>query len=171
MSAQLDYNRLKPRRGWKDQILASFPEADVLTPNMPNRENAKYREWCIWFEKIVDYFDDDVRLVGHSLGAMFLAKYLHEQPLMTPVKQLHLLAGGYNDNIAGYGSFALNSATGLEKSADEIHLYHSEDDPVVPYSELDKFVRDLPSAHAHRFSNRNHFLDETFPELLEILKK
>lgn len=165
----LDYDRLKPAKKWRDQIIEVFDDADVLTPTMPGSANAKFEEWKIWFEKMIPFFEDDVRLVGHSLGAMFLAKYLNNYPLKKPVKQLILLAGGYD--AEDYGSFKIHSAKGLEKSADEIHLMHSQDDPVVPFEELAKFQADLPTAKVHIFKDRNHFLDKNFPELIEILKK
>lgn len=168
----LDYERLKPRKGWKDQVIETFSgHADVLTPSMPNSANAQFDEWSIWFERILPFLGDDVRLVGHSLGAMFLAKYLQGHPLKTPVRQLVLVAAGYDDDAEEYGSFAIHSAAGLEKSAREIHLFHSEDDFVVPYHELDKFAQDLPTAHVHRMKTRNHFLDAAFPELIELLKQ
>lgn len=169
-NTELDYERLRPGKSWKDAVIAAFPEADILTPSMPNKQNAQYEEWKIMFKKIIPFFGDDVRLVGHSLGAMFLAKYLHEKPLESPVRQLILLAAGYDDDIHGYGSFAIKSATGLERSADEVHLFHSKDDFVVPYSELAKFQADLPDAVVHSFDDRNHFLDEEFPELIELLE-
>jgi len=170
-NTELDYDRLKPSRRWRDKIIDSFNDADILLPTMPNSANAQYDEWQIWFEKIIPFFEDDVRLIGHSLGAMFLAKYLHGQPLSRPVKQLILLAGGYDDANEGYGSFLIKSAKGLERSAQQIHLFHSQDDPVVPFYELDKFRYDLPQATVHVFNDRGHFLDEDFPELIELLKQ
>lgn len=168
---KLDYDRLIPKKHWKDTIIGTFPDDDVLLPTMPNNANAQYDEWVLWFEKILPYLKDDVRLIGHSLGAMFLAKYLHTKPLKHPVRQLILLAGGYNDDTQEYGSFAVTSAKNLNASAREIHLFHSSDDFVVPYTELDSYVNDLPTAHVHRFHNRNHFLDASFPELIELLKQ
>lgn len=166
---ELDYERLLQKRRWKDSIIETFSDADVLTPTMPNSANAQFTEWSIWFEKILPLLGDDVTIIGHSLGAMFLAKYLHTHPLTRPVRQLILLAAGYNEASEEYGQFKLDSATGLEKSADKIHLMHSQDDHVVPYEALDKFAKDIPTASIHRFTDRNHFLDEYFPELLEIL--
>ena len=167
----LDYDRLKPSKRWKDAIVTAFPGTDILAPTMPNSTNAQFDEWKIWFEKIIPFFGNDVRIIGHSLGAMFLAKYFHQHQLKQPVRQLILIAGGYNSDITGYGSFALESAIGLEKSAEEIHIIHSEDDFVVPYSELAKYEHDLPMATIHRFTDKNHFLDAEFPELIEILKQ
>ena len=170
-ATQLDYNRLRPAKRWKDVIVETFIDADVLVPTMPNSANAQYDEWKIWFEKIIPFFKDDVRLIGHSLGAMFLAKYLHENPLASPVRQLILLAAGYDQDEQGYGSFAIDSVTRLSQSAERVYLFHSQDDVVVPYSELAKFHADLPDATVYSFSDRNHFLDADFPELIELLKQ
>lgn len=170
-SRELDYQRLLPKRRWSETIVSNFPEADVLLPTMPNSANAQFEEWAVWFEKMIPFFGDDVRLIGHSLGAMFLVKYLHERPLVRPVRQLHLLAGGYDAPEHDYGSFRIQSAAGLEQSAQNIHLYHSQDDPVVPFSELVKFQADLPSATVHQFTDRHHFIGPEFPELITILKE
>lgn len=170
-STQLDIERLKPSRRWKDSVIDAFPDADVLLPTMPNSANAQFEEWKIYFEKLLPFLGDNTSLIGHSLGAMFLAKYLHENKLAKPVRQLILLAGGYDDPTTNYGSFKLESATGLEDSALAIDLLHSRDDFVVNFSELAKFEADLPDATVHSFDDKNHFLDEDFPELIEILKQ
>ena len=170
-ASTVEYDRLKPSRRWRDTIIDAFPDADILAPTMPNSANAQFDEWAIYFEKIMPHLAQDACIVGHSLGAMFLAKYLHHTPLPLPARQLMLIAGGYNSGAEDYGSFALTSATGLERSARDIHLFHSQDDFVVPYSELDKFHADLPTATVHRFTDRNHFLDPEFPELIEVLQQ
>lgn len=169
-SLEISYDRLRPQKKWKTWLVEQLPEADVLLPTFPNCSNAVYDEWVIYFEKLLPFLNDEVYLIGHSLGAMFLAKYLNEAPLNKPVKKLLLVAGGYDDeSMEDLGSFKVTSAKNLPQSADEIHLFHSKDDPVVPYSELAKFQADLPDAIIHSFENRGHFLDESFPELLAIL--
>lgn len=168
----LDYSRLLPKRGWKQWLADQLPEADILLPTFPNSDNAVFEEWKIIFEKLIPFLDDDVCIVGHSLGAMFLAKYLQEHPLDKKIHQLILVAGGYDDDTSeDLGSFSVSSATRLFESADTVHLFHSKDDPVVPYTELSKFQRDLPSAIVHSFDDKGHFLDPTFPELLETIKQ
>ncbi len=167
------YERLKPSNKWKQWLASELTDCDVLAPNMPNSANAVYDEWVIYFEKLLPFLGDDVRLVGHSLGAMFLAKYLHQNVLDKKVRQLILIAGQYGEHADGedVGSFLVESATGLERSADEIHLFHSTDDPVVDYSSLAKFASDLPAAVTHSFTNRQHFNEPTFPEVLKLIKQ
>lgn len=170
-TSAVDYERLKYSLSWKDWIAAGVDErADILTPRFPNSNNAKFNEWKIYFEKILPHLSGQVSLVGHSLGAMFLVKYLHSYPLERVMEQLILLAPAYNDDsLEDLGSFAISSAKGLEISAKNIHLLHSKDDPVVPFSELAKFQKDLPTAKVHIFDDKNHFFDPEFPELLNIL--
>lgn len=171
-TTEIDYDRLRPRQSWKAWLAEQMPETDVLLPTFPNSDNSVYDEWKIYFEKLLPFFKNNVRLVGHSQGAMFLAKYLHETTLPKKARQIILVAPGYNDpGMGDVGSFKVSSAAGLERSADELHLFHSKDDFVVPYGELAKFQRDLPTAQTHSFRDRGHFLDSEFPELLKILQK
>ena len=171
-TSTVEYERLKPQQKWKPWIAQQMPEADVLLPTFPNSSNAVYDEWKIYFEKLLPLLGDDVQLVGHSLGAMFLAKYFQDNQLDNRVKKLILIAGAYDEeHTADNGSFNVGAAGNVPKSADEVHLFHSEDDPVVPFTELAKFKADMSGAIAHTFTDRAHFNDATFPELLELLKK
>ena len=171
-NSQLHYERLLWAQKWREWLAQSITDHDVLLPDFPNKQNAQYEEWKIYFEKLLPLLGSDVQLIGYSLGAMFLAKYLHESPLSSPVRRLVLVSPCYDDeSVEDLGSFRVTSAAGLEKSAKEIHLFHSKDDPVVPFTELAKFQRDLPTAKAHIFEDRNHFFQPTFPELKELLKK
>lgn len=171
-TSAIDYERLKLQKKWRPWVSEQMPEADVLLPTFPNGYNAAYDEWKIYFEKLLPFLSDDAQLVGHSLGAMFLAKYLNENRLKRPVRRLVLVAGGFDDESGEeLGSFKVASAKNLYKSTPEIHLFHSKDDLVVPFTELAKFQRDLPDAISHVFEDRGHFNGATFPELLEILKQ
>ena len=171
-NSPLHYERLLWAQKWREWLAQTTTGYDVLLPNFPNKQNAQYKEWKIYFEKLLSLLGSDVQLVGYSLGAMFLAKYLHESPLSSPVRRLVLVSPCYDDeSVEDLGSFQVTSAAGLEKSAEEIHLFHSEDGPVVPFTELAKFQRDLPTAKVHIFEDRNHFFQSTFPELKELLEK
>ena len=171
-SSQLHYERLLWSQKWRDWLAQEIVDADVLLPDFPNKQNASYAKWKIYFEKLLPLLGDDVQLIGYSLGAMFLAKYLHESPLHTTVRRLVLVSPCYNDeSVEDLGSFQIESVAGLEKSAEEIHLFHSKDDPVAPFTELAKFQQDLPTAKLHIFEDRNHFFQPIFPELKELLEQ
>ena len=54
-------------------------------PTMPNKQNARYRDWKIVFEGILAQLDSEVELtlVGGSLGGCFLLKYFSENSIHT----------------------------------------------------------------------------------------
>ena len=143
---------------------------EVITPTMPLGWRARYSDWKIWFERHIEFLNKDLVLVGHSLGGNFLAKYLAEEDFPLQISQLHLIAAS---GFSFDDSFTLGIFPGkiLEKNIKEIHIYHSSDDTVVPLSESETYHKSLPGSHLHVFSDRFHFLDETFPELFENIKK
>lgn len=161
-------------KGWKSglgEVLGD--EYEVIQPLMPNKFNARFAEWKIWFEKYVPHLRDGVILVGHSLGGSFLAKYLSEERLPIRVAGTFLVAAPYDFNgDPGIGDFALTPASlGLLRAqAGKVFLYHSEDDPVVSIAELAKFQAKLPDAHSRTFSDRHHFIGEEFPEIVDDIR-
>lgn len=166
----LDYERLKYSPRWREWIASQLPSDDILTPTMPNGFSAQYDEWVIYFEKILPFLTQQTTLVGHSLGGMFLAKYFNTHTLPQKIRKIILIAAAYGDDEDS-GSFAVTSAIGVDRSTDEIHLFHSKDDTVVPYSHMAKFKKDLPSAIVHSYSDRGHFNQASFPEFLELVKQ
>ncbi len=161
---------------WSDGLRAELGEAyEVFAPQMPNKENAKYEEWKIWFERHFQFLHDDVVLVGWSQGGYFFAKYLTENETPFTIKALLLVGAPFEpDEFGGEdgGDFSFDT-TKLPQLAERtaiIHLLHSEDDFVVPYAHAEKYKAALPLAMLHTFTDRNHFLQPEFPELVELLR-
>lgn len=156
-------------RRWKDRLQDDLGGSyDVFSPMMPNMRNAKYEEWKIWIEKYVPILRNDIILIGHSLGAIFLAKYLSENDFPVRVVQSHLVAGPYQ--CRGWDALS-ESLEKIEQQVKKIYIYHSTDDPVVDFADAQKFHKALPSAELITFDHRGHFLDEYFPELLTHVKE
>ncbi len=154
---------LKWSRRW-DEFL---PEYNTVRLEMPNPLNAKYPEWKIEFERVVDFVDEDTVLVGHSLGANFLAKYLSENKLKKTAKDLHLVAGCFGCP----GGFNLKEDLSLiEKVTKKIWIYHSVDDDIVPHDDCEMYAEKLPGAKIMKFRDRGHFLQEAFPELIQNIR-
>lgn len=158
------------RKGWKDSLAESLGSGyDVYLIKMPNAFDAKYKEWKLWFEKYLPLLNDGLVLVGHSLGAVFLAKYLSEETISKKIKATFLIAPPFDkDEDRTLPEFAITSPLlKLAEQAGELYMYHSKDDPVVEYSEFEKYRAQLPNAHMKSFENRQHFNQENFPELIE----
>lgn len=150
-------------------------EYELFSPTMPNKQNAKYKEWKIWFERHFEYLHDDVDLVGWSLGGYFLIKYLIENNTPFTVKNLFLLAAPFEvDDFNGEdgGDFASDTSLApvIQEKADNIVIMHSKDDFIVPFSHGEKLAKALPEAEFVTFKDKNHFLIEEFPELITKIK-
>lgn len=169
-----DLPQENPRKSWKEWVKNELGDEYYFdTPLMPNKQNAKYDEWKIWFERHLSIVGGPVILIGLSLGAQFLAKYLIENDIEHEVKALFLLAGpcGYFDDPDGMdcATFGFNQG-GVSKIAekvDHITIMHSKDDFVVPYEHALKYKAALSEAELVTFEDKNHFLVEELPELVE----
>ena len=162
---------------WSSTLAEDLGENfEVFTPAMPNKQSAKYQEWKIWFERHFEYLSDNLILIGGSLGGYFLAKYLVENDLPFKLKTLIFLAAPFrNEDFGGEdgGDFAFdtNMIGELAKKAENISFFHSKDDPVVPYEHALMYKKALPEAGLVTFEDKNHFLIEEFPELLNSIRK
>lgn len=162
---------------WMQHLGADLgSDYQVLAPNMPNKQNAQYSEWSLWFSRVAEVAVDDCILVGHSMGAIFLAKYLSENTFPKKIKALILIAAPYNDEtgedltefkISNVGKDALR---GLVNQVDDITIFQGTDDPVIAPVELAKYRQALPNATYYELSAPDHFMRDDFPELLEKLK-
>jgi len=160
------------RKRWIDDMTNKLEnEFQFFMPQMPNKNNAVYEEWKIWFEKMLPFVNNDVIMIGHSLGGIFLVKYLSENNYPKKIKKIILVAPPHN-NTLGVGSFKIEkSLDNISKQCDDIQLFQSEDDPVVPASEAQIYKKDLPEINLHIFKDRGHFMQETFPEIIEEIEK
>lgn len=163
---------------WTDTFVEDLGEEfEVFTPQMPNAMNAKYEEWKLWFERHFEYLHDGIILVGWSLGAMFFVRYITENTLPFTVRHLFLLAGAYENIDKGKSKedggdfFAdISCIPTLQSKVQGISILHSKDDFVVSYEHACLFNKALPEAELVTFDDKNHFLVEEFPELLEKIR-
>ena len=172
-----DPSNTEVRKKWKEKLKIEFSEkADILFPSMPNKQNAHYIEWKIWFERYFQFLTGEVILIGHSQGGYFLAKYLTKNRAPFPIKALFLVSAPYEPRIdekedGGDFNFDTKNLHNVEKQAQNIVIYHSEDDAVVPYTHGISYKNALPSANFTSFTDRGHFIGPEFPEIIEEVRK
>jgi len=171
---QIDPDYFK-KKGWKDTLQDKLGEDfEVIALNMPNKINAKYLEWKIWFEKYFQFLNEGIVFVGHSLGGTFLVKHLSENSFPKKIKALLLVAAPLDDEDSdeSLNDFALPASLAkITEQVDKIYLFHSKDDPVVPFEQVNKYKKALPNSEIIAFTDRQHFNQERFPEMFELLKK
>lgn len=171
-----EYNPFEDKKKWIDWLTTQTQWVyQIFKPTMPNKYGASYKAWKIWFEKTFPYLnDEDLILIGHSLWWNFLLKYLWENSFPKKIKQLHLVAAVVDESDRPVDkqylwdfAFDINTIAKLEDIAEQIFLYHSTDDPTVPYSHAKKIQSYLPKAKLITFTDRGHIRQQEFPELLE----
>lgn len=170
---KIDWEGMKTKK-WKETLFQKLGKSfEVVTPKMPNFQNAKYLEWEIWFKKLTPFFAKEVVLLGHSLGGIFLTKYLSENKFPKKIRGVFLIAAPFEDKGSDYSlvDFILpKNLTKLTKQCNQIFLYHSQDDPVVPFAHLEKYKTLLSKAKIKIFTNRQHFNQNKFPEIVRDIK-
>lgn len=171
---KVDFGRMK-MIGWKESLGKDLGRGfEVILPKMPNPNNAKYAEWKIWWEKIIPYLEKQVVLIGHSLGGIFLTKYLSENKFPKNILAVFLIAAPYDDKGEedSLADFKLKKDLSLiQEQSGKVFFYHSEDDGVVRFSDLGKYKKALPQAICREFKNKGHFNQAKFPELVREIRK
>jgi predicted alpha/beta hydrolase family esterase len=144
----------------------------MRVPEMPDPENPHYADWKVRLKKELASPGDDLILVGHSLGASVLLKYLSEETIRQRIEGLFLVGAVYwgkeDWNVKEY-VLKRNFSSKLPP-IDRIFLYHSRDDEVVPVTHLRYFAEQLPKATIREFDHRGHLFGRGLPELVEDIK-
>lgn len=163
------------KKKWKMSLKEELGgEYEIYYPSMPNKQNAKYNEWKIWFERYFEFLHDNVILIGHSQGGYFLSKYLVENTMPMKVRALYLVAApfepdDFNGEDGGDFDFDTSKLNEIAEKVEKIFIYHSKDDPMVPFAHAEKYKKALPEAELVTFEDCEHFSMEEFPELIKSI--
>ena len=173
-SFEIDFEKMMSK-GWKDNLEKDLGRGfEVVLPKMPNSFNAKYLEWKIWFEKIAPFFESKVVLIGHSLGGIFLAKYLSENKFPKRILVTFLVAAPYDDKNLddSLADFVLKKDLNLlQNQSEKLFIYQSQDDDIVPFVDFKKYKKALPNASFREFDNKGHFRQKNFPEIIQEIRR
>ena len=168
---------VEKKERWSDEYLEKKlgKEFDIIRPHMPLRDDAKYADWKIFFERHFPYFRNDIILIGSSLGGIFLAKYLSENKFPKKIKATFMICPPYDNTVEGedlVGGFNLGKDLSLiEKNSKKTYLMFSKDDPSVPVSHAEKYGRKLKDSEIIIYESKSgHFKISEFPEIVKIIK-
>lgn len=160
-------------------LVASLQDAlglayEVHYPNMPEQDSATYADWKAPIERKLAVLDGEIVLVGHSVGASVLLKYLSEQQLDKPISSLFLLATPYwgADEFWKWDEARLPEDVAPKlASIARIYLYHSRDDEVVPFSHLALYAAKLPQATTRELDQRGHQFGNDLAVVAEEIRR
>lgn len=159
---------------WKETLQEKLgTDYQVLLPSMPNKTNARYDEWKLWFDRIAEIAEDDCIVIGHSLGGIFLVKYLSENKFPKKIAATIIIAAPFNDEEGEeLTDFKIDSiADEFSKHAGKVIFFYGFDDPVVPAHEADKYRNKLSNAEFYQLSAPDHFVRTDFPELVSGIRR
>lgn len=150
--------------------------SNVKNVEMPSRRNAQYVEREIIFNNFLKIVDQkNTILIGLSLWWIFLIKYLSEH-FLNEIHSVHLVAPAVTKKLPqetitnGFYSW-VDKASKMINYWSKLHFHFSEDDDVIPVSELGIFQSILPKANFYQYNNKNwHFVVADFPEIVELIK-
>jgi len=148
---------------------------DIIRPRMPLQDNAKYDDWKLCFESYFPKLENDIILIGSSLGGIFLAKYLAENVFPKKILSTYLVCPPFDNTLPEEdlaGGFKLKSdLTMLDNSSRNLYLLFSENDEVVPVAHSNKYRSKLKNAVIKVYKNKNgHFKIKAFPEIIKMIK-
>jgi predicted alpha/beta hydrolase family esterase len=146
---------------------------DVRCPKMPDEDRPEYEAWKDQISRELAALDGEVILVGHSLGASILLKYLSEAKVEKPVAGIFLVAppywGAEDWQVSEY-ELHENFASKLPKEL-PVFLYHSRDDEWVPFAHLALYTEKLPRATIHEFDGRGHQFNNDLSEVARDIQR
>jgi predicted alpha/beta hydrolase family esterase len=154
------------------KLAASLEDAlgsgyEVRSPKMPDEDSPEIEAWKDRISEELAEMDGEVVLVGHSVGALILLKYLSEGEPEMPVGGLFLVAAPY----VGTGGWEVEEGALREDFASKlpeglpVFLYHGREDEVVPFEHLALYAEALPRATVRELGGRGHQFDEDLSEV------
>jgi valyl-tRNA synthetase/very-short-patch-repair endonuclease/predicted alpha/beta hydrolase family esterase len=178
-SGELNWLWYKSKHGSKKTYKSDLKDfcqennISFIDPQMPNKSNADYTKWKMVFEQSRPFITSETILVGHSLGSMFLTKYLNENEINC--KAVFLVSGGLwsesEQNIEDFDTdWGLDSNfSNLKSLGNKVFIVHSKDDKVVEFQRSVELKSKLPDANFVELEGFGH-LNIECEELLNIIK-
>lgn len=169
---------IENKKRWTDDFLEKTLSKKffIIKLKMPCKENAKYIDWKIHFDRYKKYIDKNTILIGISLGGIFLAKYLSENKIKK-VLSTYLICPPYDNSLSNedlVGGFKLGKDLSLlEKNTKNLYLMFSKDDPIVHVSHAYKYQKKLSKkANIIIYKSKNgHFRIQKFKEIVDLINK
>lgn len=124
------------------------------TPEMPKPYLPDYKKWRATFEQFT--IDEDTMLIGHSLGAGFLVRWLSENNVN--VGKVALIAPWLNpDHEYQIDFFDFDIDASLTERTQGVTVFVSSDDDSGVLDSVEHIKAALPAVSIHNFTDHGHF--------------
>jgi hypothetical protein len=151
---------------------------EIFIPDMPNTDAPKIEEWIGYLQELISNPDENVFLVGHSIGCQAIMRYL-EKLENAEVGGMVFVAGWFNltslesDEEREIAKPWLETPIDFEKiksATSSCTVILSNNDPYVPLAETKAIFEKKLGARVIVENSKGHFTeDDNVFELPEIL--
>jgi predicted alpha/beta hydrolase family esterase len=147
---------------------------DVYNLDYPTPENQNYSSWKNILDKIKNKINKESIFIGHSLGCIFIARYIIENQINI---DKCIFVSGFNNyfKIEAFDklniSFFIERANQLKNYTNERITIYSKDDPYISFTESKRFSKEISATKQIAFTNAGHFNEKAgYTKFEEILK-
>lgn len=144
----------------------------IIYPPMPDADYPSYSAWEDVLRTNLNSLSGEVILLGHSLGASIILKHFSREPV--PDKVLGMILFGvpyWKDQNWDVSEYAIEDdfVANLSK-LDNIHIYYSMDDGVIPYHQFESYQKLIPQAHWRVLSGMDHSYHGAIPNMVTDIR-
>lgn len=150
-------------------LKTELPDHKILFPKIEKPAAPTYAKYKKMYTVAFAKISDPIILVGHSLGASTLLKYLSEEKPSIPITGLFLVSTPFWGN--NMKEFQLEEDFQLSLPAIPItFLYHSKQDEDVPFEHLHIYSAALKGAIVRELDGKEHVFATGLPALVSDIK-
>ena len=173
-----------PNSDWYQWVLneLQIKGYQVFIPIMPETDKPDINKWVSKLSEIIGTPDDDICLIGHSIGSQTIMRYLMTLSENTKINKIVFVAGWLKlDGLAEEGEEIINIArpwletpinfNRVKNICPKIQVLLSSNEPFGYVEENKKIFEEKLNAKVTILKNKGHFTeDDSVKELSEILK-
>lgn len=137
-----------PSGGWRPWLMAELENKEIYACAlpMPNPDAPVVSEWVDEIARVVDMNpNDEIFLVGHSLGVPAILRYL-EGNVSKKISKAVLVSGpsekNGNPKIENFLETPFDFEA-IKGKVDEFYIIHGVNDPVVPFANAETLASEL----------------------------
>ena len=147
-------------------------QCEMLYPIIDDPEAPTYQMWKNLFTEEFKKAKRPTILIGHSLGASMLLKFISEEKPNVLGSALYLVATPlWGKNGWDVDEFVLKDDFENQlKQLNKIFLYQCKDDTIVPFKHLDFYKKAMPDATVRVLKGTDHAFANGLPELVDDIK-
>lgn len=159
----------------KEQLITNGFAVGI--PTMPNADEPEINAWVGHLQNTISDLNENVYLVGHSIGGQAIMRYLESLPVDVKIGGVVFIAGWFTltgleteeeKQIAKPWLTTPIDFDKVKSHADKFVAIFSDDDPFVPLENQKKFEQNL-DADTILLHGKGHLTSETIIELPEVL--